>query len=254
MKLLKLLATISIFAMPIAGIANDCSHLSVSAGTMEWEPISFRRESQDGFYGLAYDVVNEVARNLNLKLDVKEMPFKRLLLLLEAGQLDMGLALYKTREREKKYLYSKPYFRNEARVFVKKGREFKFERLEDLVGWNGVAPAGGSFGQRFDSFAKLRLNIYRVHKEPFKDTYHRLILQERKDFFLADYWDGLSSIRKSGLENQIVALDHPVDINEVHFAMGKHSRCIHLLEKIDLVLDHLVQNGAIRQMTEKYRL
>ncbi|MCG8669789.1 MAG: transporter substrate-binding domain-containing protein [Pseudomonadales bacterium] len=219
---------------------------------MEWEPISYQNSETKQYYGIAFDMVNEIASRLGVKVQVFDLPMKRMLASLENGYLDLAVALYKNSERQEKFIYSDPYIRNESRIFVKKGREFPFKALDDLKGKLGVVPAGGSFGERFDSYARDHLDLYQLNRD-FKQSYHKLILKERRDYYVSDYLDGMMSLRKLNLEGEIVPLDNPVDINKVHFVFSKKSTCVSHIEEINHIIQTLKEEGFVARLVSKYQ-
>jgi len=166
----RVLASVLFLFYTLNCFSLECKQLRIASGVINWAPLSYQNQETFQFQGVAFDIAEEVAKSLDLSMIILDLPWKRLLWYLETGELDMALAIYKNKERENKYLYTAPYFSNEARIFVKKGREFSFNRLEDLVDRAGVVPAGASFGEDFDSFAKeKKLNLNRIHNKPFKE-------------------------------------------------------------------------------------
>jgi len=249
----KILISVFLSLMTIHCLAQECRQIRVASGAFNWEPISYQNKETLKYYGVAFDVLTEVVKRLDLSVITLDLPFKRLLMYLENGSLDIALALYKNKERETKYLYTRAYFHNEARIFVKKGKEFPFNSLEDLVGRAGMAPAGGSFGDEFDSFASASLNLHLLYKKPYKETFHKLIINDRKDYFIADYLDGMMGIKRAGLKGKIVPLAHPVENNDVHFAFSRKSHCTYLLDDINQTIEQLILEGFVSRMTEKYK-
>ena len=228
-----------------------CSHMNISSGTEEWEPIALRDPETGEFHGIAFDMIREIARRLKIELTVVRLPMKRMQSSLSNGSIDVAVSLYKNKERLEKFVYSIPYFSNEARIFVKKGREFPFNEFNDLIGKKGIVPAGGSFGEKFDTFAKHNLDLYKVHTD-ITNTYHRMVINERKDFFVADYLDGMTTLRKRGLEGKIVALDKPIDTNYIHFVFSKNSSCLSMIDKFNSTIETLKEKGFITSLTRKY--
>ncbi len=168
----------------------------------------------------------------------------------EVGKLDMVASLYWTKERGKVYTYTEPYLMNEARVFVLKNKKFKLEKLEDLIGLMGGTPyGGGSYGDKFDLFTKKHLDLV---KATSKQQHINLILNERVDYFILDYQDGMIYLKNNELENKIVPLDYPISTTKVHFAFSKLSPCINLLESINRFIVNSTTNGIIKNITHKY--
>ncbi len=193
--------------------ADSSIKLHISAGTEGWLPIAYKDVNTEKVKGLSYDVIEEVAKRLDIGLVFKRLPWKRMLKVLETGGLDMAIAIYWNSERDKHFLYSTPYFQNEARVFVKKGKEFNLNKLEDLIPYSGVIPAGGSFGERFDKFAEKNLKLFQLHKTGFvgKKKKFNLILLGRYDYLVQDYLDGIMFSKQAGFKDSIVPLKYVIN-------------------------------------------
>jgi ABC-type amino acid transport substrate-binding protein len=133
--------------------AEQCKILKVG-GSTAWQPIGYVSKKSKKLVGISYDLINHIGNKLNIPINIKALPWKRLLKTVKTGDWDIITAAYKTDERKILYHYSIPYFSNEVRVFVPKGGEFVFKQLEHLAGRIGIKPSGGSYGQTFDDFAK----------------------------------------------------------------------------------------------------
>ena len=80
-----------------------------------------------------------------------------------------------------------PYMDDENVGWVWKGKRFEFEKGEDLIGKEGVAALGESYGEAFDKFIHERLDSYRVaeNKEVFQ-----LLRFGRADYYPFSLYDG----------------------------------------------------------------
>ena len=230
--------------------AQECKQLRIASGANAWVPISYLNSETQEFEGIAFDLINAISQKLNLPIEVKKVPWKRMLKYLEDGTLDMGVAIYWNQERNKKYLYTEPYFINEIRVYVKKGREFPFYQLDDLIGRKGIVPDGGSFGEEFDSFAKKHaLDLYRVQR---KEQLAGLVLAERGDYFVQAYLDGVAYLKNYDLQDDIVPLPHPLATTNVHFAISRQSPCKQFLPQINQSIEALKRDGVLERIVRKY--
>jgi len=82
----------------------------------------------------------------------------------EAGRVDVIPAIYKTEKREKYLAYSIKYTTDPVVSFSKKGKQFVYNKKEDLVGKRIVATVGDSYGQEIDDYIiQANLNVIRVN-------------------------------------------------------------------------------------------
>lgn len=230
--------------------AQECKQLRIASGANAWVPVSYLNLETQQFEGIAFDMAKAVSQKLNLPLEIKTLPWTRMLQYLEDGNLDMSVAIYWNQERDKKYLYTKPYFINEIRVYVKKGREFPFNHLDDLIGRRGIIPDGGSFGEEFDSFSKSHeLDLYRVqHKEQLAG----LVLTGRGDYFVQAYLDGVAYLKHYGLQDDVVPLPYPLATTNVHFALSRQSPCKNLLPQINQSIEALKREGVLERIIAEH--
>jgi len=248
-KIALLCVVLSIhFNVPVN--AQECDILRV-AGSDRWLPVSYVNEETQEPEGIAYDFAMLVGEQLKIPVEIHAtLPWKRMLLYLEKGNIDMSVAMYKTKERQEVYQFTDSYLVNTARVFVKKGQEFPFERLEDLIGLTGGIPPGGSFGEKFDTFAKdhkLKLAAVATKEQRFL-----MLLNGRTDYYIQDYLDGTISLQQSGLQDKVVALPHPVSITKVYFSLSRQSPCVKLVPQINAIINKAKQDGALRAIIDKY--
>ena len=227
-----------------------CQVLRV-AGANNWLPVAYTNKDTGEPEGIAYDFAKIVGKELNIPIEIDAtLPWKRVLHYLEHGEIDMTVSLYWTKERDAKYQYTKSYHKNEARVFVVKGKEFSFEKFEDLIGRIGGLMIGTTIGEEFDAFAidhKLRLEGVKTMKQITKK-----LLKGRNDYFISDYLHGMLFLKEAGLQGQIVALPHTVSTASVHIALSRHSPCLALLPQINAVIETSIQDGTLQTIVDKY--
>ncbi len=251
-KAIIFLAILILF--PINSFADQIKTLKVSAGTEAWQPIAYRDMNTNNVKGLSYDLIEEIAKRLNIVIKIIHVPWKRMLYMLKHGELDIAIAIYWNFERDKKFLYSIPYFKNEVRIFVKKGKEFKLNKLEDLIPHTGIIPAGGSFGEKFDLFAKNNLDLFQLHEKGLKgkEKKTKLILFDHFDYFVQDHLDGMMYLKQVGFHQKIIPLPYVINKVDVHFAMSRKSKMNILLPKINEIIKSMIKEGLIEKMTKKY--
>jgi polar amino acid transport system substrate-binding protein len=241
------------FFLTLNAFAQECKVLRISSGTNDWLPVAYKNSKTQKDEGIAYDIVKNVAQKLSIPLEIHYLPWGRMLLHLDKGKLDMSIAIYWNKERDKKYLYSIPYFANEARVFVKKGNEFSFRRLEDLIGRKGAIPDEGSFGEEFDSFARQhQLELHKAHGITTKEQMVGMLLRDRIEYFIQDYLDSMMYLKSAGQLDSIALLEHPIGKTNVHFAFSRKSACSQLIPEINTILEKLKKDGTVKKIVEKY--
>ena len=229
--------------------AQECKILRIG-GTTDWLPVAYINKKTGEPEGIAHDFAKIVGEKLNIPFELDAtLPWKRMLHYLENGKIDMTAALYKTKEREVLYQFTTDYFKNESRVFVVKGKEFTFEKFEDLIGRVGGLTLG-SYGEEFEIFAKQhKLRLERV--KTLKQMTKKLLLG-RNDYIILDHLNGMLFLKKSGLRGQIIALPYIVSIAAVHIALSRQSPCLALLPQINAIIETSKQDGTLQAIVDRY--
>lgn len=216
---------------------------------VNWYP--YYLQNNDGsFYGAAIDILSEIGKREGFKVKILgDIPWKRQLFMLDRGQLDLIGAVYYTEERSKKYLYTEPYSKDQARIFTLKDSKIKFNKLEDLIGYEGGRPLAGSYGDEFDLYAKKHLSFQYARS---KKILVRMLLYKRIDYLVFSYWDLLAYLKEQKLDDKIIALPKPVTTTKVYFMFSKKSKMTHLIPKINSQIISMKRKGEIKIILDKY--
>ncbi|MEM0382212.1 MAG: transporter substrate-binding domain-containing protein [Nitrososphaerota archaeon] len=103
----------------------------------DWPPFEYI-DSKGNFAGIDMVIADRIAREIGVKLEVRDMKFGALIQALKAGQIDLILAdLHHTAEREKEIDFSKGYYvAYDAAVVVLKSKASQITSESSLVGKN----------------------------------------------------------------------------------------------------------------------
>jgi len=230
-------------------VAKSCDQLKYSAAE-GWLPLAYVNKNEYKLKGVAFDVFNEITKELGLTVNYTALPWPRALFYLEVGKIDLVLAMYKTTPRTEIYQFSKAYFHNKTTVFTLKDRPLEFNNLSDILLKKGLVPLGGSFGDKVDQTINAHPTQFFFIKNKIQMV--GMLQKRRADYMLMDYWDGLDFIKRNELENELTALTPAINTNPVHFAFSKRSNCAHLLERFDRIITRLTEAGTINRWGEQH--
>jgi len=118
--------------LPASLLAQETARPLRLASVDNLPPYVYREGEQ--LTGLSVDILNELARRGGFEIAIETYPWARVLLLAEQGKVDGAFSAYRTKEREKSYLYTGIVHYDELRLAVKKGKEFSFTGIESLHG------------------------------------------------------------------------------------------------------------------------
>lgn len=103
----------------------------------DWPPFEYI-DAKGNFAGIDIVIADRIAREIGVKLEVRDMKFGALIQALKAGQIDLILAdLHHTAEREREIDFSKGYYvAYDAAVVVLKSKASQITSESALVGKN----------------------------------------------------------------------------------------------------------------------
>ncbi|MGF7060494.1 transporter substrate-binding domain-containing protein [Brassicibacter mesophilus] len=100
-----------------------------------YPPYEFHKEvnGKDTIVGFDIDIAKEIAKDLGVELEIKDMEFKGLLAALEAGKIDIVIAgMTPTEERKQSVDFSKVYYVATQGVVVQTDKADLFKTADDL--------------------------------------------------------------------------------------------------------------------------
>jgi ABC-type amino acid transport substrate-binding protein len=213
-----------------------------------WVPF-LHKDNKGNFSGMAIDLMNKIAAILGTKATLQDVPWKRGFVMLDIGEMDVCPSVYSNDERREKYIFTESFITNETRIFVRADEKFAFTKLEDLKGKSLGKSLGASFGTEFDNYVKV--NAKMIQENTGKVGLFRMLNAGGIDGVLMDYRDGMSYIKKEGIKN-VVALNKPVNTQDVYMVISKKSNYSKKLPEINKIIGELKESGTIKKMAEKY--
>jgi len=217
-------------------------------GSNVWYPVSMREKETGALDGVFPELAGRILEELGVSIEVgRQMPWNRLLTLLETGEFDMLAGAYLTNARLEKFGVSQAVMTEDVAVVVRKGLTTRPGSLEDLVGLRGVAPFGATFDEVFEGFAADRLSIDR---QPFEDfsTNMRLLMDGKADYLVIARREGEMMVSELGAADLVEVLPWPATVNTLHFLFSRASPCITLLERFNQVLKGQLESGGVDRL------
>ncbi|KLN60121.1 hypothetical protein WH96_13085 [Kiloniella spongiae] len=228
--------------------SDNCTSFSGN-GINNWYPFVYRKD--DGqLTGIVVDGTHEALKRIGLKLNiVNDKPWKRILYDLEQRNVDMVLGAYWNKERAAQYHYSEQLDTDELRVFVKDGNQFSLTSPQDLIGRSGMRLLGGSLGDEFDTFANNYLDFIEV---PKSDSMVIMLQNNRADYGILGYIEGLQHTYALDLEETIVPLDMPILSNTMHVMINKGADCAHRVNDMNKAIREMRNDGTLQKIINNH--
>ncbi|OHD14002.1 MAG: hypothetical protein A2Z96_06425 [Spirochaetes bacterium GWB1_48_6] len=142
---LKFLISLFLILIPMLSSAQD----KIVLATVEnLPPFSFYQNQV--LTGLDMDMIKEIQKRLNWILEIKTLPWVRVLEELKAGTVDGAFSLYEVQERKTYGDYVEIIHYDNLGMMVMRGNEFNFRGIPDLYGKTIGKGAGVFISSEFD--------------------------------------------------------------------------------------------------------
>jgi polar amino acid transport system substrate-binding protein len=221
----------------------------------EFPPMGFIDTATGETVGFDIDMATEACKRLGIKVKYQPIDWKNKSAELNGGNVDcLWNGLSKTDEREKQFLLSTPYMKNNQIILVKTGTNYK--GLESL--------SGKTIGVQSDSSAETALNAdaNATFKKSLKDVvqiddYSKAVLEIQNgtidaiaiDEVVARYYltknPGAYEILQdsSGKDISLAVEDYVVGFRKNDMALGK---------KVDATLEEMAKDGTAAKISQKW--
>ncbi|MCJ8299712.1 MAG: transporter substrate-binding domain-containing protein, partial [Pseudomonadales bacterium] len=199
--------------------------------------------------GIAYQVAQTLFKRLKIDLTVDEpQPWKRTIMGLKYGRLDILSGAYWDAERAENYNFSIPFSSDEVRLFVRNDSLVKYPDLIALRGTTGSKPIGISLGRVFEENLKSHVKVI----EPVSyESMIKMVYLGRVEWFGLGLYNGQKLLKDLGYEDEMSPLPYSIETTPVHFMLSKNSNCSSLLKRMNAGLEALIKEGVIEEIIEK---
>lgn len=197
--------------------------------------------------GRDVEMMTKLADELGVSIEWKKMPFAELLPACEKGDVDVVCAtLGVTPERERRVLFTSPYFDTRIAVVVRAGAG-EPTALAELVGKKVAAGTGTTAERAVTLFLKTSTGVFEnPAKTPTKDR----LLNHEVDAAAVDGPNADELAAKSG--GKLVVLRESLAVERYALALPKDRRP--LKDKLDVALTKLKKARSLAYLDEKWGL
>lgn len=209
----------------------------------DFPPYEFHKEinNKDEIVGFDISIAKEIAKDLGVELEIKDMNFDGLLAALQAGKVDFVIAgMTPTEERKEKVDFSKVYYTAVQGIVVRAEDKDEIKSLEDLK-WKVVGAQKGSIQE---GIAKEQIPGSKI-KALGKVSDLILQLKNNKiDALIVEESVGKAYISKN---KNLVLLDIKIKTEDNGSAVAVKKGNTDLLEAINKTLDRLTNDKSIEK-------
>ncbi|MFN2359950.1 MAG: substrate-binding periplasmic protein [Marinobacter sp.] len=217
---------------------------SVTVGINHAPP--YRVSTEDGATGLYVEIFDEIAERINWDVRYVEAPFRRILLMMEEGKVDVMLGPLKTEERERVMAFVAPVFPPERKLFFYHRDENRIEEYDDLYGKKIGVLAGSSYFEAFDTDEDL-------DKEPVAryENLMRMLEKDRLDVVVAPELVGQHTVQQLGVD--LLVSPYQVPGEHSYIAISRTSPVLTYEDEISRVFEQIRKDGVYEKLVMGYQ-
>jgi polar amino acid transport system substrate-binding protein len=226
-------------------IKSESLEIDVTAD--EWPP--FRIIEGDKYSGIDFDLLEEVSKRMNLKLVVKQYPWSRGLINMRLGNVDIMSGLAKTKQRALFLDYTTPsYYKCSTVFYVKKGNANLIQTYDDLKKYNIGFVTGSAYFSPFDTDASLKKYSVTTEEQLIK-----MLLYDRFKVIIGTDCQADYDIARLGLSHKFEKANYrPGNNVDLYIGISKKSHLSKELEKINKIIQDIINEGKIQEYAKKY--
>ncbi|NKC21374.1 MULTISPECIES: substrate-binding periplasmic protein [Pseudoalteromonas] len=200
--------------------------------------------------GFSVDLVRAAFEAENQDFEMLTMPFSRAMRMVENGQVDIIPALWRSNSRDKRFVFSEPYYSNRLVLISHAESDIDFESLEDLKGLSVCAIRGFRSEIALAQISQVRLekltNLSSCLSLLNKQRVEAVVSDELAFAYLRAQYDEFHSLKV----HQSTIAQWPL-----HIGISKSNpKAAEVIELFNKGLLQLKVNGIYKATLKKYRL
>jgi len=203
---------IILFIFILSSLSGHTQTTELKLGSDIWPPFT----NVDTEKSFALDLVKEALSRINIKSSTEIISFDDVISAIDRGELDGSAALWLNDEREKKYIFSKPYLHNQLILVGRKGSVVKDISTTDLDGKRIGIVENYAYGEPENS------NIIIVEGKSDQKNLERL-LSKQIDYMLVDdlLIQYMLKYQINDVTEHLEIGNTPLRVKSLHFALRK---------------------------------
>lgn len=243
-----LVALLLCLAMGSASFADDGDHRQrVVMPVGDWPP--FRFVSEEQMHGMDFDLMEEVARRMSLKIEYHRTPWNRSLTHMQQGKVDAMTGLARRPEREAYIYYVEPPYSFCSTVFyTAAGKGDTIRSYEDLYGKRLGYVLGSAYFPRFDgddSLPKLGVGT--------EDQLLKMALAGRLDVFIGTDCQVDSELVLRGMSDKIDKATYaPGNKVALYLGVSRYSVFFNSINELERVMRDMKRDGTFKRINNEY--
>ncbi|MGY4491138.1 substrate-binding periplasmic protein [Pseudomonas sp. TE3610] len=214
--------------------------------TDPWAPYAFERNGQGA--GIDYEVTAKVFERLGVDIQWQFLPWKRCLAMLDQGEADGVLDIFRTPERESTLLYpDEPLSEVQFVLFQAAAKPHDVATLADLQGLTIGTSAGYNYGDAF-----MQASEFRRESAGTQEANFGKLIRHRVDLIITDLRVGDFTLQAMGLEGKVSALPLVISRQRQYLAVRRGAGMDQLALRFSIELRRFKREPEYAQLVERY--
>ena len=200
--------------------------------------------------GPEIEIIEAIARKINMVTSCRVLPFKRCLAEMKDGSVDIMTGLLRKQEREDYIFYIDPPYKGKSNkaFYLLRGNEKKLAVYKDLHKLKVGVKRGAKYFPSFDNDSKidkLEVNSYRQNIKK--------LLDKRIDTFIITASQGDYLIQNLGYNEEIMKASYGYNkANNVFIGVSRKSGLMDSIEQVETIIREMIETGEFAEIIENY--
>ncbi|HZX18506.1 MAG TPA: transporter substrate-binding domain-containing protein [Pseudomonas sp.] len=239
-------------------VIASCTHAAESPTALRFATVDnfppFSYMENGNLTGIDIDLVYEMARRINISVQIQTYPWARVMGSVKSGEFDGAFAAFETAERQAFCLYVGVLHVEEFYLFVRKDNAFPYTQIPDLYGKRVGIDRGVYVGEAFER----AVNDGRIALEEVNDMGMiniRKLNAGRIDAVIGDLGVMNYHLKLLGLEQRIVALQPIREPTPAYLVLSKASQLknkVELQDRMRRALHDMWNDGTYHLIYNRY--
>ena len=229
-------------------LAKSHKAKTIKVGISVLEPWKYIHNGK--FAGAEIDLFNEIARQLRAEVTYIDLPFKRALVFMESGEIDVLFGLLHTDEREKYIFFIQPPYKNKSNkaFYVLRDKERSIQVHEDLYGLTVGVKIGAKYFTEFDEdkgIVKSAVADYHQNIEK--------LLHGRIDTFICTESQGDYLLQSLVVADKIKKAEYGYSQeNPIYFGISRKSWLMRDKANLEKIVEAMVNRGEVDRIFTEF--
>jgi ABC-type amino acid transport substrate-binding protein len=207
-----------------------------------WPPFT-NVETEDSF---ATDLVKEALNRINIQVTIEITEFSNIITDINSGKFEGSAALWLTEEREKNYIFSKPYLQNQLILVGHKGKDMSKVSFSELKGKRIGVIENYAYGNELYEDK----GIIVVSGESNQDNLENL-LSNKIDYMLVDALliQYMLKYQVNDVSEYLAIGSEPLLIKSLHFVLRKDiSNSEQIISRFNVEIQNMISDGTYHKI------